>query len=61
MFRRDIVMCGKTRVLLYVREFVLKDLSEKEIEDKEKKFEEFIKKYDINLDNPKNMFIYSKF
>jgi hypothetical protein len=61
MFRRDIVMCGKTHVLLYIREFVLKDLSEKEIEDKEKKFEEFIKKYDINLDKPKNMFIYSKF
>lgn len=54
-------MCGKTHVLLYIREFVLKDLSEKEIEDKEKKFEEFIKKYDINLDKPKNMFIYSKF
>jgi hypothetical protein len=54
-------MCGKTHVLLYVREFILKDLSDKEIEDKEKKFEEFIKKYNISLDKPKNIFIYPKY
>ena len=51
-------MCGKTHVLLYVREFILKDLSEKGIEEKEKLFEDFCKKYNINLQ--KNLLICSR-
>ena len=49
-------MCGKTHVLLYLRECIAKDLSEKGIMDYDKFFDEYSQKYDIDMN--RNLLIY---
>ena len=53
-------MCGKTYIMKYVREYLYGSLSEKEIEDDNELFEEFIKKYGLDTYIQRNMFIFKK-
>jgi hypothetical protein len=53
-------MCGKTYIMAYLKERIYRSLSEHGIEDDDKFFEEFCKKYNIDPNKQGNMLIYKK-